>query len=75
MSSPAYFLIAVSNRPNLDLCIKYGLAGFTSSNNGGWAFCDVQVGDYISFLYSARAYNLYEVREREAIADADALPP
>ena len=75
MSSPAYFLIAVSNRPNLDLCIKYGLAGFTSSNSGVWTFCDVQAGDYVSFLYGARAHNLYEVRQAEAIADADALPP
>ena len=75
MPSPAYFPIAVSNRPNLDLCMRYGLAGFPGSGGGLWTFCDVQAGDYISFLYGARAYNLYQVREAEAIADAHTLPP
>ena len=49
----AYFLISVSNRTNLDLCIKYALAGFTDSINGLWTFVEIQEGDFISFLYGA----------------------
>jgi len=51
---PNYFLISVSNRQNLDLCLKYSLAGFTSSINGFWTFVDIKEGDYVSFLYGAR---------------------
>ena len=38
----SYFLISVSNRRNLDLCIKYGLAGFTNSISGVWTFAEIQ---------------------------------
>jgi len=75
MVKPAYFLISVSNRCNLELCIKHALAGFTNSNAGVWTFCEVHEGDFISFLYAARAHNLYRVVGREAIKDAGALPP
>jgi len=71
----AYFLISVSNRKNLELCIKYALAGFTNSINGVWTFSDIQEGDFISFLYGAKAYNLYRVEGKEAIKDAQGLPP
>ncbi|MDL1957495.1 MAG: hypothetical protein LWW95_10715 [Candidatus Desulfofervidus auxilii] len=70
-----YFLISVSNRWNLNLCIKYSLAGFTNSINGFWAFLDIDVGDYISFLYGARVYNLYRVVEKRAYRNAGNLPP
>jgi hypothetical protein len=72
---PSYFLIAVSNRANVELCIRYGTAGFTSSLNGLWTFCEVREGDIISFLYGARAHNLYEVIGKTAIANASGLPP
>jgi len=71
----AYFLVSVSNKTNLDLCIKYALAGFTNSINGLWTFVEIQEGDFISFLYGARVFNLYEVAKKEAIKDAETIPP
>ncbi len=70
-----YFLVSVSNRKNLELCKKYGLAGFTNSINGVWTFSEIQEGDFISFLYGAKANNLYKVEAKEAIKDAKNLPP
>ncbi len=74
-NKPNYYFIAVSTRENLELCIKYGLAGFTNSKNGAWAFVDIREGDFISFLYGARAYNLYKVEKKSAIENAENLPP
>ena len=71
----AYFLISVSNRKNLELCENYALAGFTNSINGLWTFSEIQEGDFISFLYGAKAHNLYRVEEKEAMKDAQDLPP
>ncbi len=73
--APDYFLVAVSNRQNLDLCLKYAQAGFPNSGAGIWTFCDIRQGDYISFLYGARAYNLYQVVAKEAIREFESLPP
>ena len=70
-----YFLISVSNRQNLNLCIKYAMAGFTNSINGLWTFLDISEGDYISFLYGARAKNLYRVVKKVAYKNAEDLPP
>lgn len=36
INSANYFLISVSNRENLELCVKYALAGFTNSISGFW---------------------------------------
>jgi hypothetical protein len=71
----SYFLVAVSNKENLNLCMKYSLAGFPNSINGIWAFLDIREGDFISFLYAARAYNLYQVIKKEAYSNAEKLPP
>jgi len=71
----AYFLLSVSNRQNLELCIKHALAGFTNSINGLWTFTEINPGDYVSFLYGARVFNLYRVVEKVALKDAEALPP
>ena len=71
----AYFLIAVSNRQNLDICLRYGLAGFTSSASGLWTYLDINEGDFVSFLYGARVFNLYEVERKTAYLNADNLPP
>ena len=71
----AYFLVSVSNRKNLELCVKYALAGFTNSINGVWTFSEIQEGDFLSFLYGARVHNLYQVAKKEAIRDAQGLPP
>jgi hypothetical protein len=42
------------------------MAGFTNSIAGVWTYVDIRVGDFVSFLYSARAFNLYEVIGKEA---------
>ena len=72
---PAYFLISVSTHENLELCIRYGLAGFLSGENGAWTFCEVAEGDFVSFLYGAKAHNLYRVARRDALCGAEKLPP
>ncbi len=72
---PSYFLISVSTRENLELCIRHGLAGFPSGESGAWTFCEIEKGDFVSFLYGARAHNLYRVAKREAISNAGSLPP
>lgn len=74
-ASPSYFLISVSTRENLELCIKHGLAGFPGGESGAWTFSEIQQGDLVSFLYGARVHNLYRVTKREAIRDAQLLPP
>lgn len=71
----AYFFVSVSTRKNLELCIKHALAGFTNSINGVWTFSEIQEGDFISFLYGAKAHNLYQVEGKEAIRGAQGLPP
>ncbi|WP_448377992.1 hypothetical protein [Fervidobacterium sp.] len=75
MLDPRYYLISVSNKENLDLCIKYNLAGFPSSRNGLWTFLDINVGDYVSFLYGTRVKNLYRVMRKIAYKNAESLPP
>jgi len=72
---PSYFLVSVSTRKNLNLCIEHSLAGFPSSQGGAWTFCEITQGDLISFLYGAKAYNLYRVKTKEAIREAQVLPP
>lgn len=74
-TTPSYFFVAVSTKKNLDLCREYGLAGFPSSRNGAWAFADVEVGDYVSFVYGAQAFDLYEVRNKRAVLNAADVPP
>lgn len=71
----AYFLVSVSNRKNLDLCVQYAMAGFTSSISGAWTFLEINEGDYISFLYGARVHNLYRVEKKVAFKNAEKLPP
>jgi len=70
-----YFLLSVSNRRNLELCLRYALAGFTNSINGFWTYIDIEVGDYVSFLYGARVRNLYKVVKKVAYKNAEELPP
>ncbi len=36
---------------------------------------EIQEGDFVSFLYGARVFNLYKVIRKEAIKNADKLPP
>jgi hypothetical protein len=70
-----YFFIAISTRENLEICERHAYAGFPDTINGVWAYSDIKVGDYVTFLYGARAHNLYQVAKKEAIADARDVPP
>jgi hypothetical protein len=72
---PSYFLLSLSNRTNLDLCLKHSLAGFTNSANGFWTYLEIDEGDFVSFLHGARAWNLYQVRSKVALRNAAHLPP
>ena len=74
-NKPSYYLVSLSNKENLDLCIKYNLAGFTNSINGVWTYLEIGEGDYISFLYGARVHNLYQVLKKVALKNAENLPP
>jgi hypothetical protein len=73
--SASFFLIAVSTSQNLALCVRHGLAGFLSGDNGAWTYSEIEIGDFVSFLYGARAHNLYRVAGKEAIRSAEKLPP
>lgn len=55
--------------------MKHALAGFTDSTSGLWTFLDIEIGDHVSFLYGARAFNLYEVTRKVAYDEAASLPP
>ncbi len=71
----AYFLVSVSNRTNLELCVKYALAGFTNSGSGLWTYLEIAEGDFVSFLYGAKVHNLYQVSKKEALRNAEKTPP
>jgi len=75
VAKPNYFLISVSTRQHLELCLKYAMAGFTNSIAGAWTFVEIREGDFVSFLYGARAFNLYEVVGKEAVVEFEKLPP
>ena len=75
MGERRYYLIAVLREDYLRTCLEYGWAGFSNSINGFWAFSDIDVGDYVSFLYGARIINLYEVVDKVAYRNAEVLPP
>ena len=72
---PNYFLVSLSNEMNLMLCIKYALAGFTNSANGFWTYLEIEEGDYVSFLYAAKVWHLYQVKSKVALESAYHLPP
>ena len=71
----SYFLVSVSNKKNLDLCMQYCLAGFMNNISGVWTFTEITEGDLISFLFGAKAHNLYLVKKKEAIRKAEYAPP
>ncbi|OGO29912.1 MAG: hypothetical protein A2Z29_05820 [Chloroflexi bacterium RBG_16_56_11] len=72
---PSYFLLSVSTRQNLELCIKFAHSGFMNNISGVWTFHEIKEGDYVSFLYGARAYNLYKVEQKVAIKNSETCPP
>lgn len=72
---PSYFLVAVSTKQNLEDCREYSLAGFPETGNGAWTFADISTGDYVSFLYGAKAHDLYRVTDKMAVANASEIGP
>lgn len=70
-----YYLLAVSRRENLELCIRHALAGLPSSLMGAWAYVELRPSDFVSFLYGARVFNLYKVLRKEAWENAENAPP
>lgn len=68
-------MVSLSNKENLNLCMRYSLAGFSNSISGVWTFLEIKEGDFISFLYGAKAFNLYTVTRKEALKNAKSLPP
>ncbi len=46
-----------------------------NSYKGAWTFHEIQQDDFVSFLYGARAHNLYRVTRRTTYVDAVSLPP
>jgi hypothetical protein len=71
----SYYFAALSTRKNLELCKEYATAGFPETWSGLWAYMDIQIGDYLSFLYGARAHNLYQIVDKEAIENPEKVPP
>ena len=59
-----YFIVVLSNQKNLDLCRQNSIAGFPETDNGQWAYLDIDIGDYISFYFNGRIWDLYEVVEK-----------
>ena len=72
---PSYFLVAVSTKQNLEDCREYCLAGFPETGNGAWTFADIDTGDYVSFLYGAKAHDLYRVVDKIAVSNASEIGP
>ena len=64
MIKSKYFIVTLSNEKNLVKCIENKIAGFPETDNGRWAFLDVEVDDYMSFYYNGRLYNLYRVKRK-----------
>lgn len=71
----SFYFVAVSTKENLEKCKKYSMAGFPDTINGAWAYTEIKKGDFITFLYGARAHNLYRVTDKKAIKNAKDAPP
>lgn len=59
-----YFIVILSNEENLNKCLDNNIAGFPETDNGAWAYLDINEGDYLSFYYNGRIFNLYKVKEK-----------
>ena len=59
-----YFVIILSNEENLNKCLDNNIAGFPETDNGAWAYLDINEGDYLSFYYNGRIFNLYKVKKK-----------
>ncbi|MBB6062666.1 hypothetical protein HNP65_001104 [Thermosipho japonicus] len=59
-----FFIVILSNEENLKKCIENNIAGFPETDNGIWAYLDINEGDYVSFYYNGRIFNLYKVEKK-----------
>ena len=59
-----YFVVVLSSERNLQLCRINSIAGFPETNNGQWAFLDIDIGNYLSFYFNGRIWDLYEVTSK-----------
>jgi hypothetical protein len=53
----------------------YDMAGFPEGESGLWSYEDIHIGDYVTFLYGATAYNLYRVKAKFALNNPNLPPP
>jgi hypothetical protein len=58
-----FFIVVLSNEENLKKCVENDIAGFPETDNGVWAYLDINEGDYVSFYYNGRIFNLYKVEK------------
>ncbi len=63
-AKPQYFIVILSNKDNLDKCIKCKVAGFPETKSGMWAYLDINKGDYVSFYYNGKIINLYKIIDK-----------
>lgn len=63
-SRPKYFIVLLSTRENLEICRNHRMAGFPDTENGRWAFVDIELGDYVSFYHSYHLYDLCQVKAK-----------
>lgn len=46
---------------------------FPDTKNGVWAYVDINIDDFISFLYGGRAHGLYKVIKKEVLKNPKLL--
>lgn len=61
---PKYYIILLSSEENLSKCKEHTIAGFPYTDNGVWAYLDINEGDYVSFYYNGKIHNLYKVSKK-----------
>lgn len=73
----AYFLIVVSNE-NLQVCRETALAGFPAEREergkagpGLWAYCDIRLGDFVSFYRTGAIFDVYRVVNKYVLRSSE----
>ncbi|WP_449241992.1 hypothetical protein, partial [Desulfovibrio sp.] len=61
---PGFFIIALSNEHNFNVCREHAIAGFPETDNGQWAYLDIDEGDYISFYFNGHLCDLFMVEKK-----------
>lgn len=55
--------------------MEYGMAGFPDTLNGAWAYEELEEGDFVTFLYSATAHNLYRIADKAVLENPADISP